>query len=389
MKVGMIGWEYPPFKVGGLSVHCYELTTKLAKGCANIDFYMPRTGLKIESPDKKIRIMEVPLTNGQINPYFRISAGPNLMDLELNDFFSAVESYNRLTVDYFIENSSDVDIIHCHDWITLGAAVELKKRLNKPLVFTVHSTEYDRSAYFFPMQWVIDREKFGMENADRIIAVSKRTKQLIEKEYGIDGRKIVVVPNGIDPSRYAREEERDYERKGRIIFVGRVTRQKGLTFFVQMAKKVLEREDCNFTVIGKGDMLPELIKSTIDLKIADKFSFLGFLPDEEVVEYMYNSDLYVLPSVSEPFGISVLEAMCTGMPALISKSTGVGDSLLHCLKSEYWDTDDMADAAVSILRYRSMRETIGINGAKEAKRFTWDRCASETRKVYESLVGVK
>ena len=389
MKIGMLGWEYPPFKVGGLSVHCYELTTKLAKGCANIDFYMPRTGLKIEAQDKKIRIMEVPLTNGQINPYFRISSGPNLMDLELNDFFSAVEAYNGLTVDYFIENSSDVDVIHCHDWITLGAAVELKKRLKKPLVFTVHSTEYDRSAYFFPMQWIIDREKFGMENADRIIAVSKRTKKLIAREYGIDGSKIAVVPNGIDFSKFIRAGERDYERKNRILFVGRVTRQKGLAFFVKMAKKVLEKEDCNFTVIGKGDELPGLIRQAIELEIADRFSFLGFLPDDEVVEYMYNSDLYVLPSVSEPFGISVLEAMSTGLPTLISRSTGVGESLLHCLKSEFWDVNDMADTAIAVLRHKSLRETIGKNGMMETKAYTWERCAAETKKVYEQLLEVR
>lgn len=387
MKVGMLGWEYPPFKVGGLSIHCYELTTRLAKGCCAIDFYMPKTGLKIVSPNEKIRIIEVPLSNTGINPYFRISAGSSLVDLELNDFFSAVEAYNTKVIELFLKYSSDCDVIHCHDWITLGAAVELKRMLKKPLVFTVHSTEYDRSAYFFPMEWIIDREKFGMENADRIIAVSKRTKRLIEKDYGIDGSKIVVVPNGIDFSRFEREEERDYERKNRILFVGRVTRQKGLTFFVQMAKKVLEKEDCNFVVIGKGDELPNLIKLAIDLKIADKFSFLGFLPDEEVVEYMYNSDLYVLPSVSEPFGISVLEAMSTGLPVLISRSTGVGESLLHCFKTEFWDVNDMADVAIAILRYRSLREIMGKNGKAEARAYTWDRCANETRKAYEEVVG--
>jgi glycosyltransferase involved in cell wall biosynthesis len=387
MKIGMLGWEYPPFKVGGLSIHCYELTTRLAKGCCSIDFYMPKTGLKVESPNEKIRIIEVPLSHDEINPYFRISAGSSLVDLELNDFFSAVETYNRAVIDYFIENSSDCDVIHCHDWITLGAAVELKRILKKPMVFTVHSTEYDRSAYFYPMQWVIEREKFGMENADRIIAVSKRTKRLIQKEYGIDGNKITVVPNGIDFSKFVREEDRDYERKNRVLFVGRVTRQKGLTFFVQMAKKVLEKEDCDFIVIGKGDELPGLIKQTIDLKIADRFSFLGFLPDEEVVEYMYNSDLYVLPSVSEPFGISVLEAMSSGLPVLISKSTGVGESLLHCLKSDFWDVNDMAEMTIEILRHRSLRETIGRSGKLETMDYTWERCAAETKKVYEREVN--
>jgi len=385
MKVGMLGWEYPPFKVGGLSIHCYELTTRLAKGCCAIDFYMPRTGLNIASPNEKIRIIEVPLAIGEINPYFRISAGSSLVDLELNDFFSAVEVYNRNLIEFFLKHSSDCDVIHCHDWITLSAAVELKRILKKPLVFTVHSTEYDRSAYFFPMQWIIDRERFGMENADRIIAVSKRTKRLIERDYGIDGSKITVIPNGIDFSRFVREGDRGYERKNRILFVGRVTRQKGLTFFVEMAKKVLEKEDCNFTIIGKGDELPALIKKTIDLKIADKFSFLGFLPDEEVVEYMYNSDLYVLPSVSEPFGISVLEAMSTGLPTLISKSTGVGESLLHCLKAEFWDVDEMADMAVAILRHKSLRETIGKNGKMETGSYTWERCANKTKKVYEGV----
>ncbi len=123
MKVGMLGWEYPPFKVGGLSIHCYELTTRLAKGCCAIDFYMPRTGLNIVSPNEKIRIIEVPLAIGEINPYFRISAGASLVDLELNDFFSAVEVYNKNLIEFFLKYSSDCDVIHCHDWITLSAAV--------------------------------------------------------------------------------------------------------------------------------------------------------------------------------------------------------------------------------------------------------------------------
>jgi glycosyltransferase involved in cell wall biosynthesis len=168
-----------------------------------------------------------------------------------------------------------------------------------------------------------------------------------------------------------------------------VTRQKGLAFFVKMAKKVLEKEDCNFTVIGKGDELPGLIRQAIELEIADRFSFLGFLPDDEVVEYMYNSDLYVLPSVSEPFGISVLEAMSTGLPTLISRNTGVGESLLHCFKSEFWDVNDMADTAIAVLRHKSLRETIGKNGMMETKAYTWERCAAETKKVYEQLLEVR
>lgn len=387
MKIGMVGWEYPPFQIGGLSVHCYELTKNLVKSQLLIDFYMPKTGMDIVPADERIRIFEVPLTDKEINPYFRVIKEEGLFNMELVDFFNAVEEYNRRVVKAFIKNSGDVDLIHCHDWITLGAAVELKKRLKKPLTFTVHSTEYDRSAYFFPMQWIIDREKWGMENADRIIAVSKRTKRLIMQDYGIDGDKIVVIPNGIDFSRFVRKEKRDYMRKNRILFVGRVTRQKGLTFFVQMAKKVLEKENCNFTIIGRGDMVPELIKQTIDWGIAGNFTFCGYLPDREVMEYLYNSDLYVLPSVSEPFGISVLEAMSTGLPTLISNSTGVGESLLHCTKTDFWDVRDMADITTNVLEHESLRELIGKNGAEEAKKFTWDKCASETKKLYESMGG--
>ena len=372
LKIAMIGWEYPPFKAGGLATHCYGLTHGLADHNVTIDFYMPKTKNHISSDKKNIKIKEIGKVD--IYPYDR----PESKELH-GSFFDLVYFYNDLVVSRV---SGSYDLIHCHDWITMKAGIALKEKMNIPLVLTIHSTEFDRSGWLHPNQWFIDIEREGMEKSDRIIAVSNFTKKVIVDKYGINPKKINVVYNAVYPISEGKKQKL-------VLFLGRLTLQKGPEFFLKSAKKVLEYEDCTFVVAGTGDMLPELIRKSISMGIADKIIFTGLLTDEEV-KYIYKiASVYVMPSVSEPFGITALEAISAGTPTIASKTAGFSEAFSNCLKVDFWDTDEMANKIISILRYEALRKTLSENGKHEVNLFTWDNVAKNTLKVYSDVIHAK
>jgi len=379
-RVAMIGWEFPPFISGGLGVHCLMLTRELSRSGAGVDFYMPRMDEGgVGSHHSHLKIIEVPASGG-INPY------PLTKKNYDSNFFAAVEEYNARVVESF--ESFDAEVVHCHDWITVKAGIEINRRYGIPLVLTIHSTEYDRSAFFMPQDWIIDVEREGMNTADAVIAVSNWTKNMLMDKYGIPSVKIYAVYNGIDVSAFARVGGRDYEQGGkRVLFLARLTRQKGPRYFITAAKKVLDEVgDAEFVVAGKGEMLGELIELSLELGIPHRIRFVGFVPDDEIMDLYNDSEVYVLPSVSEPFGISILEAMASGLPVVVSDSTGVGEALKNALKVPYWDTDEMANKIIALLKSRELRECIGNSGKTECRKFTWAKCANETMRVYESAV---
>jgi glycosyltransferase involved in cell wall biosynthesis len=369
MKIAMIGWEYPPFKVGGLGTHCYGLTHGLADKNVHIDFYMPKLRQKVKSDNKNITIIEV--GESEVYPYDR----PD--DKEIGGkFFDAVYRYNDLLVKRI---KGKYDVIHCHDWLTMKAAIAVKEKLGIPLVLTVHSTEYDRSGWIYPNQWFIDIEREGMQKADRIIAVSEFTKRVIVEKYGIHPDKITVVHNAVYPIG-------EGEKRNLILFLGRLTIQKGPEFFLKTAKKVLDYEDARFVIAGIGDMLPRLIEQAVHLGISNKVIFTGKLTEEEVKHIYKISSIYVMPSVSEPFGITALEAISAGTPTIVSKSAGVSEVLKNCFKVDFWDTDEMANKIIALLRYDSLRDTMTQSSKREIQLFTWDRVAERTLQVYRGLV---
>lgn len=378
MKVAMIGWEFPPFMAGGLGIHCLELTAQLSKMGTAIDFYMPHMALegdlRVGDHHKHLKIIEVP-ADPDIGPY----AGSRAYEESFN---AAVDQYNRRILDAF--QSHDADILHAHDWITLQAGVELKKRTGKPLVWSCHSTEYDRSAGFFPQQWIIELEKMAVREADLVIAVSEYTRKQLIDRYGARPEKVVPIHNGVDFSKFASVTDRDYGQATKtVLYLSRVSRQKGPMSFIRAAKRVLhQRHDVRFVVAGKGEMVPEMIDYCIRNGIMEKVTFTGFVPDEEAQQLYRVADVYVLPSVSEPFGISVLEAMTSGCPTIVSKTTGVGEALTHVLRAEHWDSDEMADQILALLRDRPLREALGRNGALEVRKFTWERCGRRTLAAY-------
>jgi len=394
MKIAMIGWEFPPFMAGGLGIHCLELTTQLAKMGVAIDFYMPHIttlegGLRVSEHHRHVNIVEVE-ADPNLTPYGHAHPGPRGYDESFND---AVWQYNRRVVDEF--RSMDADVIHAHDWITAKSAIELKRRTGKPLVWSCHSTEHDRSAGFFPQEWIIELEREVVRAADLVIGVSEYTRKQLIDRYGADPARTVAIHNGVDFSKWSEHTGRDYgHASGVVLYLSRVSRQKGPMSFIRAAKRVLERDrNVRFVVAGKGEMIPEMLRYCIENGIMENVTFTGFVPDSEAQKLYELADVYVLPSVSEPFGISVLEAMTSGCPTIVSKTTGVGEALTHVLRAEHWDSDEMADQILAVLRDRPLREALGRNGALEVRKFTWERTGRKTLDVYrratESLRPMK
>lgn len=382
MKVAMLGWEFPPFIAGGLGIHCLELTRALSRAGVAIDFYMPHIatmqgGARVAPHHHHLDIHEV-----EADPHLTPYAEPRAhYKANFND---AVALYNERLVQAF--DSPDADVLHCHDWITVPAALEIKRRTGLPLVFTVHSTEHDRSGGLGPQSWIEDIERRGVQGADRVIAVSRYTKRLVEMLYGVEPSRVVPVHNGVDLERFdATRIERYDDSPPSVLFLSRLVRQKGPLFFLRTAARVLQqRPDARFVVAGEGHMLGECIEHASDAGILDRVRFTGFVPDEALPEFYTQHTAYVLPSISEPFGISVLEAMGAGLPTVVTKTTGVGEAVSHVLRTDYWDTDEMADMLLRLLGSASLREELGRNGAREAHRFTWAATCQRTIDVYRS-----
>jgi len=369
MRVAMIGWEYPPFTVGGLGTHCYGLTRSLSNKGVKVDFYMPQTKHGATSDNCNLVIKEVGETT--VFPYDR----PESNEIA-GQFFEAVSRYNTLVV---TKVKGTYNVIHCHDWLTIQASIALKDLLGVPLVLTVHSTEYDRSGWLHPNQWFIDIEREGMEKADKIIAVSQFTKRTIIEKYGINPDKITVIYNAVYPIS-------EGEKQKLVLFLGRLTIQKGADVFLRAAKKVSEFEPgVRFVVAGAGDLLPDLINQAVELGISNRVIFTDRLTDKEM-KHMYGiASVYVMPSVSEPFGITALEAISAGTPTIASKTAGVCETFHNCLKVDFWDSDEIANKIIALLRYESLSKAITENGKQEIELFTWDNVAEKTLDIYNGL----
>lgn len=282
-----------------------------------------------------------------------------------------------------LARSYSFDVIHAHDWMTFPAGIMAKKESGKPLIVHVHATEVDRSGISFGK--VYDIERKGMEEADCIVAVSEWTKNIIIQYYGIPEEKIQVVHNGIIPKNQVSQFSESTESR-MVTFVGRVTLQKGPRYFVEAARKVLDKfPDTHFAIVGSGDLLPQTIDRVAQLKMSRNFHFTGFLNNELINKIWMMSNLYVMPSVSEPFGITPLEAMQAGVPVIISKQSGVSEILPHALKVNFWDTDALAEAICSVLQYQSLSAMLKEKGQKEIQRLTWEKSAKKLTRIYHAI----
>ncbi|BAB59572.1 RfbU related protein [Thermoplasma volcanium GSS1] len=369
MKIAVIGWELPPAFSGGLGIHTVNMFSIIGY-YRNVDLYVP--DLCYSFPKYPFNVRKVKIEKGiDRSAYSRIT-----------DFYEAVMDYNEKVVDAFDPNG--VKLVHCHDWITFPAGIAIKEKYGIPLIVTYHSTEFDRSAYFNPQEKIMKIEREGGKEADRIITVSNLTKSIVVEKYNIDPEKIVTVYNGVDATHYLSFP--DVKKERNVLYFGRVTNQKGPKFFMETAKKVLEFDrTIRFTIAGTGELLGEMKSYAMDNDFFDHIEFPGFVHFRKAIWYYKRSSAFIIPAVSEPFGMTVLEAMVSGTPVILSRTTGVGEALHHVLSADFWDTDRMATYVVSILNHRGILETMSRYGKAEALGFTWDKAAAKTMEVYDSL----
>jgi glycosyltransferase involved in cell wall biosynthesis len=284
-----------------------------------------------------------------------------------------------------IAMTHDFDVIHAHDWLTYLAGIAAKKLTGKPLVVHIHATEFDRSGENVNTL-VYDLEKRGMKEADMVIAVSNLTRNIVISKYGIHPSKVVTVHNAVDFDGFEQMEIDKRIDEKIVTFLGRITYQKGPEYFIEAAAKVLKRyPDVRFVMAGSGDLLNKSIRRVAKLGIATKFHFTGFLRGEDVKRMFAFSDVYVMPSVSEPFGISPLEAMRSNVPTIISKQSGVAEVLHHAIKVDFWDIDALADAIYGLLAYPALSTMAIKHGLNEVNALRWDNAAMQIKEIYAQL----
>ncbi len=403
IKALIFGWEFPPYNVGGLGVACKGLTYALCGLGAEIIFVLPKRMdvsadyMKIIFADsvnlKCTAINSLLLAYDTADSYEESYRKNPFASRYGNNLFEEVDLYGRKA--YYLIKQETFDIIHAHDWLTIPAALLAKKITGKPLVVHIHATEFDRSGDNGANSRVYDIEKEGMEKADMVIAVSNFTKNKIIKHYGIDPAKIRVVHNAAEDVPQSLDEilllEDIYRLKaiGKkiVLFLGRITLQKGPDYFMRAARIVLDHNpDVIFIVAGSGDMEHKMIELAAELGISGSVIFTGFLREENLVKVYRAADLYVMPSVSEPFGITTLEAMKHNTPVLVSKQSGVSEVINHALKVDFWDVNEIANKIVAVMEHGALSETLKENGWRDLDKISWKNSAQAVMGIYKELV---
>lgn len=413
----MFGWEYPPHHSGGLGVACKGMAHALIDNDVHVCFVLPR---KLQLQENKVTMrfadtlqnttenfsteatylphLEI-LARELQNPYLSsveyekslkifISAGGKIIPRTL---FEQVDHYKTLVQTFSKEELDQYDVIHAHDWLCFPAGMAAQELTGKPLIVHIHATEFDRCGGKNVNQQVYEREREGMHRADHVIAVSELTKKTVVEHYGLHPNKITVVHNGNSTlpaasSKYANLKTLRSQGNRVVLYAGRITIQKGVDYFIHAAKKVLEHEPTvYFIVAGSGDMEQQIIRLTSDLGISSHFIFTGYYTLSDLAELLSMSDLFVMPSVSEPFGVTPLESMSSGIPVIISKQSGVSEVVSHALKVDFWDTDEMANQIISVLRYSPLHQTLKHEGLQQVGTITWDKAAKKMKELYQTI----
>ncbi len=431
MNILMFGWEFPPNISGGLGTACYGIVKGLSSfNDLNITFVIPKAFGNEQTANARINIVsanEVSISSeisseqkeiskesksnavmfievsSKLQPYltpesydekyhsastnikqsesqnryfkFEFSGkyGPNLFD-EINNYAIVAKT---------IAQQKQFEIIHVHDWLTFPAGIAAKHISGKPLVAHVHSTDFDRSGGSVNPA-IYEIEKHGFEEADSIITVSDRIKYRLTEQYHIPSRKITTVYNAIDPKfdgEFVTNTEKNKEKI--VTFLGRITNQKGPEYFVNVARMVINRmKNVHFVMAGNGELRNQMIDLCARYGISGRFHFAGFLNGNEVSRMLRQSDLFIMPSVSEPFGIVPLEAMQENVPVIISRQSGVSELIRNVIKTDFWDVHAMADAVHGILKYKKLSKTMIAEGKQEVNKLNWDNSAVDIRQVY-------
>ncbi len=304
-------------------------------------------------------------------------------DLYAGDLARKVVEYSKICA--VMAQGMDFDVVHAHDWMTYLAGVEVKKATGKPLVVHLHASQFDRAGAD-ARGWIYDLEKYGMENADAVIPVSKYTGTVASGHYGIDPTKIFPIHNGADPVEVYRGKKKFPEKL--VLFLGRLTAQKGPEFFLEIAAKVISQTpDVRFVLAGTGEKLRELIETGAFHEVGDKIHFTGFLNKQKVNDLLSITDIYCMPSVSEPFGLSALEAAQFNIPAVISKQSGVAEVMQGALKADFWDVNKMAEHIVNLSKDEKLYQQVVEQSAQDIKNSTWDAAADKVVRIYQGLLG--
>jgi glycosyltransferase involved in cell wall biosynthesis len=422
----MLGWEFPPFISGGLGTACYGLTRAMDQLGMEVMFVLPKiveskyaTHVKMLTPGSRtsasfvkfddLKNVKFHAISSPLLPYttpdtyqqkieetLRLkqemldgsisSASQLFMSRDYgSDMYTEVHRYAAMAAE--LAENERFEVVHAHDWMTYPAGIAVSAISGRPLVVHVHSTEFDRSGEHVN-QMIYDIEREGMHRADKVITVSHFTRNLIISRYGVSGDKVEVVYNGVERSGQWSMDETVIDKDEKIVlFLGRITMQKGPEYFLQAAKKVLEvMDNVKFVMAGSGDLMHRAVEMAAELGIGHKVLFTGFLRGEDVQKIYKMADLYVMPSVSEPFGIAPLEALDNDVPVIISKQSGVSEVLLHALKVDFWDVNEIANKIVAVLKYPPLQMTLRSHGNFEVRRLRWKDAAARCRKIYEEML---
>ncbi len=427
MKILMFGWEFPPHISGGLGTACYGLTKGMSKiPGLEVLFVVPKAyGDEDQSSVKLFAAENIPVIKkklylkGFLKEFTQLEVSsklvpylsPELFEQHRNkiiegetvfpemgysgklkftgkygpDLFQEIANY-ALVAGSLIEQVG-FDIIHAHDWLTFPAGVAAKYASGKPLVIHVHATDFDRSGGSVNPA-VYEIEKFGIKHADKIITVSNLTRNTVIEKYGADPGKVTTVYNAVEPVDIKEKLNFTKNIDDKIVtFLGRITLQKGPEYFIEAANKVLKKtQNVRFVMVGSGDMFQKMVQRVAALGISDKFHFTGFLQGDDVTKMFSISDVYVMPSVSEPFGISPLEAMQSNVPVIISHQSGVSEILDHAIKINFWDVDAMADAIYGLIKYDALPKIFKKLGKEEVDKLTWEHSALKVKEVYNTVL---
>ena len=440
MRVFMLGWEFPPHISGGLGTACFGLTKALDELGVRVSFVMPqaiplgasshvqfrnpfgstaKVAGKGRSAEKSFQNVEIQRVSAQFQAYATVGGSASIANRESSsertsfarpsralgnilahrkafaeggtvgyggNLMTQVRRYSGLAVE--LADGECFDVIHAHDWMTYPAGLAVAAHTGKPLVVHVHSTEFDRSGEHVNRQ-VCDIERAGIHGADRVICVSNFTRGILLRRYAAPAERVEVVYNGVNlPSNDGFAAPNIARDQKLVLFLGRITMQKGPEYFLQAAKKVLEKfNKVRFVMAGNGDLAARSVELAAELGIGQHVTFTGFLPNEDVNRLLGMADLYVMPSVSEPFGIAPLEALCHGVPVIISKQAGVAEVLKNALKVDFWDIRQMADKMIAVLTRGPLKQLLGENGAAEVRNFKWATAARRCLEIYRSVAS--
>lgn len=394
----MLGWELPPHNSGGLGVACFKLSKALASMGLDIDFVLPYDAphnidfMKV-TPAMPITAERFMNLKGAYDTYCYRCKSSSCAHAYPSDLRGQQRRYADFVEQYLEDQSPDV--IHAHDWLTFEAGLRAKQKTRKPLVVHVHATEFDRSGENGGNPIIHDIEYNALHMADRVIAVSQVTKDIIVREYGIPADKVHVVHNSIDPEEmtdisfagsYLYLEEMKKRGYKVVVSLGRLTVQKGLYYLIRAAKRVVDVNDkVLFLIAGDGELRDELLMQAAELDIANNVIFTGFLRGQRWRDAYAIGDMFVMPSVSEPFGLTALEAAGTGNAVLLSKQSGVGEVLQSVLKFDFWDTDRLANYILAVSDYPALHNSLSQNVSQEFMRFSWGQVAEKCNSLYHNL----